>query len=181
MQVWNVLHAACWKCRSEKIAKNWPSGHQHTTLSGYIFATKAHIGNGKKLVKQQYLPNMSLQYGELRPTSGWDRFVSLGHPCKFQQVSRLGSVTARHSSIGHQPNLAALNRERHLYLAGRPLRWALAHISSILCISVTQKFSFGTSSLGWSQKKGRKTVVVVVVVCISVTDISLPASLIYAI
>jgi len=23
---------------------------------------------------------MSLQYGELRPTSGWDRFVSLGHP-----------------------------------------------------------------------------------------------------
>jgi len=25
---------------------------------------------GKKLVKQQYLPHMSLQYGELRPTSG---------------------------------------------------------------------------------------------------------------
>ena len=24
----------------------------------------------KKLVKQQYLPHMSLQYGELRPTSG---------------------------------------------------------------------------------------------------------------
>jgi len=23
---------------------------------------------------------MSPQYGELRPTSGWDRFVSLGHP-----------------------------------------------------------------------------------------------------
>jgi len=22
---------------------------------------------------------MSLQYGELRPSSGWDRFVSLGH------------------------------------------------------------------------------------------------------
>jgi len=26
------------------------------------------------------LPHMSLQYGELRLTSGWDRFVSLGHP-----------------------------------------------------------------------------------------------------
>jgi len=25
---------------------------------------------GKKLVKQQYLPHMSLQYGELQPTSG---------------------------------------------------------------------------------------------------------------
>jgi len=34
----------------------------------------------KKLVKQQYLLYMSPQYGELRPTSGWDRFVSLGHP-----------------------------------------------------------------------------------------------------
>jgi len=52
----------------------------------------------------------------------------LGHPCKFQRVSHLGSVTARHSSIGHQPNFAALNRGRHLYSAGRPSRWALAHI-----------------------------------------------------
>ena len=38
----------------------------------------------KKLVKQQYLLHMFVQYGELQPTSGWDRFVSLGHPCKFQ-------------------------------------------------------------------------------------------------
>jgi len=29
--------------------------------------------------------------------------TSLGHPCKFQLVSRLGSVTARHSSSGRQP------------------------------------------------------------------------------
>jgi len=35
---------------------------------------------GKKHVKQQYLLYMSPQYGELRLTSGWDRFVSLGHP-----------------------------------------------------------------------------------------------------
>jgi len=35
-------------------------------LSGYIFATKARIDNRKKkLVKQQCLPNMSSQYGEL--------------------------------------------------------------------------------------------------------------------
>jgi len=29
---------------------------------------------------------------------------------------------------GRQPNFAALNRGRHLHLAGRPSRWALAHI-----------------------------------------------------
>ena len=73
---------------------------------------------------------MSSQYGELRPTSGWDRFTSLGHPCKFQRLSRLGSVTARQSSSEYQPNFEALNRGRHLYSAGRPSRWALAHISS---------------------------------------------------
>jgi len=33
----------------------------------------------KKLVKQQCLPHMSSWY-ELRPTSGWDHLVSLGHP-----------------------------------------------------------------------------------------------------
>jgi len=33
-----------------------------------------------------------------------------------------------HSSSGRQPNFAALNRGRHLYSAGWPSRWALAHI-----------------------------------------------------
>jgi len=54
--------------------------------------------------------------------------ASLGLPCKFQRLSRLGSVTARHSSSGRQPNFAALNRGRHLHSAGRPSRWALARI-----------------------------------------------------
>jgi len=40
-------------------------------LSGYIFATKARIDSRKKkLVKQQYVLDMSPQYGELQPTSG---------------------------------------------------------------------------------------------------------------
>ena len=41
-------------------------------------------------------------------------------------------VTARHSSSGRQPNFTALNRGRHLYSAGRPSRWALAHILVII-------------------------------------------------
>jgi len=90
--------------------------------------THASINNGKNVVKQQYLLQMSSQYGELRPTNGWDRVFSFEYLCKFQRVSRLGSVTARHSSSGRQLNFAALNRGRHLYSAGRPSRWALAHI-----------------------------------------------------
>jgi len=64
------------------------------------------------------------------PTSGWDLLASLGHPCKFQRVSHLDSVTAQHSSSGRQPHFAALNRGCHLYSAGRQSCWALAHISS---------------------------------------------------
>jgi len=58
------------KTQDAKIAQNSPSAHNLITLSGYIFVTRAHIDNRKKLIKQQYLLHMSLQYGELRPTSG---------------------------------------------------------------------------------------------------------------
>jgi len=61
-----VLHVARWKCRTQNIAKNSLSGHRRTTFSGYIFATKAHIDNRKKFIKQQYLLYMSAQY-ELSP------------------------------------------------------------------------------------------------------------------
>jgi len=54
---------------------------------------------GKNLLSSN-ASSTSSQYGELRPTNGWDRLTSLGHPCKFQLGSRLGSVTARHLVMG---------------------------------------------------------------------------------
>ena len=133
MQVWNLLHAARWKGRTQKSRQKSPLGHHRTTLSGYIFANKARIDNRKICVKQRYVLHMTSQYGEFRHTNGWDPSGSLMHPCKFQRVSRLGSVNVRYlvdarSSSGRQPNFAALNRGRHLCSAGRPWRWALAHI-----------------------------------------------------
>ena len=119
-------------------------------LSSIIFPRliSAIADSMSTILTQQYLLHMPLQYGELRPTSGWDRFVSLGNPANenryfiitgsinkqykygiieqknnlyktynyvkhkrlivtqshskqlwFQRVSRLRSVTARHSSI----------------------------------------------------------------------------------
>ena len=44
MQVWNVVHTAHCKYKMQKM----PSAHHRTTLSGYIFATKACIDNRKK-------------------------------------------------------------------------------------------------------------------------------------
>jgi len=45
MQVWNVRHAARWKYNTQRLRKKSPSGHHRTTLSGYIFTTKARIDN----------------------------------------------------------------------------------------------------------------------------------------
>jgi len=79
--------------------KKSPSAHHRTTLSGYVFATKAYIDNWKKkLVKQQYLLHMSSQYGELWHTSGWDRFSCLGHPANFNGFQVLVSLLQRRRS-----------------------------------------------------------------------------------
>jgi len=58
-----VLHAARWKCRTRKIAKNSTSGHHIAQLCRAISSQLRHLSSiGKKLVKQQYLLHMSLQY-----------------------------------------------------------------------------------------------------------------------
>jgi len=71
--------------------KNSPSGHQRTTLSGYIFATKARIDN-RKNVKQQYLLQMPSQYGELGPLAA--EIVSLvwGTPANFNGFRVLAAL-----------------------------------------------------------------------------------------
>jgi len=133
MQVWNVLHAARWKYRTQKWCKKLQSAHHRTTLSGYIFATKARIDNRKKLVKQQYLSHMSYSIVNFGPLAA--EIVSLvwGTLVNFNGFCILAALLHSHT--------AALNSWCHLYLAGRPSRWALAEISSyrwsrVVCRSV---------------------------------------------
>jgi len=182
-----VLHVSRWKCRIQKIAKNSPSGHHRTTLSGYIFAIKSCIDNRKKLLNSNISstsPHNMVNFGPLgaeivllvwgtpanfnglrvlvlllqrRPSTEanqtlhdvWPAVSWAGtlyiHVLEFLPhygilpgatftlrpslaLFYFGSVTARHSSSGRQPNFAALKRGRHLYSAGRPSRWASAHI-----------------------------------------------------
>jgi len=51
-----------------------------------------------------------------------------GTPANFNGFRVLAALVARHFSSERLPHLAALNRGRYLYSAGRPSRWALAHI-----------------------------------------------------
>ena len=90
----------------------------------------------KKLLKQQHVLHMSSQHGELRPTNGWDRFGCLGHPTQCQRASRLGSVTAWHSSCGRQPNFVALNRGRPYIRQGGH---HVGHWPTFLVLPVTVK------------------------------------------
>jgi len=167
MYVWNVLHAARWKCRTQKSLKKSPSAHHCTTLSSY-FLQLSHISTvGKKLVKQQYLLHMSPQYGKLWPTSGWDWFASLGHPSKFQQVSRLGFVTAATSFTGGQPNFArclAVSWAGTLFIHSGsfcPLT-EFCHVQTSLCVQVLHypilaALLHGTPAAGISQTLRRGT------------------------
>jgi len=99
---------------------------------GLCLCNEGTYRQSKKHVKQQYVLHMLPQYGELQPTSGWVRSSSLGYPYKFQRVSRLGSVTARHSTIGHQLNFAALTEgATYIRQGGHHVgHWALALLSS---------------------------------------------------
>jgi len=117
MQVWTILYVARWKYRMQKLRKN---RHLRTIAQGcrtICSQQGMYRQSEKKLVKHQYVVHMSPQYGELRPTNGWDPLVSLGHPSKFQRVSRLGFVTAAKSLNGGQPNFA---RCEAVFWAGRP-------------------------------------------------------------
>ena len=134
MQVWNVLHAARWKCRTQKMGKNSPSAHHRTTLSCYIFATKAHIDNRKtkKLVKQQYLPHIlhNVNFGPLAA-----KIFSLvcGTPANFNGFRILAALLHCTVVVGISQTLRRWTEGA----AGRPSRWALVHI--LVCVKIAVK------------------------------------------
>jgi len=95
----------------------------------------ARIDNRKKNLLSSNIsstcPHNTVNFGPLAAKTdpvGAPQLISMG----FASWQRY-CMHARHSSIGRQPNSAALNIGRHLYSAGRPSRWALAHILVMTC------------------------------------------------
>jgi len=144
MHVWNVLHADRWKCSMQKWRKKSVCAPLHNLVCLAISSQLRHVSaNGKKLVKQHCLLHMYLQYGERRPTNGWDRFGSLGHPSKFQWVSRLGFVTATTSLTEGQSNSAgcfAVSWAGTLYIHFRGLLTELCHVQNSLRPSLASSY-----------------------------------------
>ena len=77
------------------------------------------------LTRPHYMVNFGPQAADIDP-------VIWGTHANFNGFRVLAALLhgTRLLGIRHQPNFAALNRGRHLYSAGRPSRWSLAHISS---------------------------------------------------
>ena len=123
-----MLHAACGNAgpkKSPKIRYLSTIAQLYPTISSQL----RHVSTiGKELIKQQCIPTCPHSMVNFGPLAAEIVSIVLGHPSKFQRVSHLGYVTARHSNSGRQPNFATLNRGSHLYSAGWPSRWALAHI-----------------------------------------------------
>jgi len=81
------------------VHKKWLSGHHCTTLSGYIFATKARIDNRKKRVKQQYLLRISAQYGGLSLLAAEIVLLVWGTPANFNGFHVLALLLQRRRSM----------------------------------------------------------------------------------
>ena len=120
----------------KKSRQKSPSGHHPTTLSGYIFATDACIDNQKKNLLSSNIsptcPHNMVNFGPLAA-----EIVSLvwGTPGNFNGF-RILAALLHGTLVVDVSQTAALNRERHLYSAGRPSRWALAHISSLVLLLI---------------------------------------------
>jgi len=109
----------------QKSRKKLPSEHQRTTLSGHIFATKAHIDNWKKNLLSSNMPSTfphnMVNFGPLTAeiSSGvWGTPANVNGFCILAALLHGSQVV----------KFAALNRGHHLCAAGRPSRWAFAHI-----------------------------------------------------
>ena len=97
--------------------KKSPFWHHCTTLSGYVFGTKACIDNRKTLVKQQYsstCPDNMANFGLLRAEICWRVW---GTPANFNGFHVFAALLHGTLVVGVSHNFAALNRGRHLYSA----------------------------------------------------------------
>jgi len=114
----------------KKVAKS-PSGHHPTTLSGYIFAIIWHISTiGKNWLSSNISPTCSHNMVNFGPLAAEILSLVWGTTGNFNGFRVLAALLHGTLVVGVSQT-AALNRGRHLYSAGLPSRWALAHISSL--------------------------------------------------
>jgi len=76
----------------KKIAKNSPSGHHRTALSGYIFATKAHTDNREKLLNGSISPTCPYNMVNFGPLAAEIISLVWGTPANFNGFRVLAAL-----------------------------------------------------------------------------------------
>ena len=128
MQVWNVLHEARWKYRTQKKSPKLPSGHHRTTWQA-ISSQLRHVSTiQKNLLNSNTSPICPYNMMNFGPLVAEIGSLIRGTPANFNGFRVLAALLHGTLVVGVSQT-AALNRGRHLYSAGRPSRWAVAHIS----------------------------------------------------
>jgi len=89
------------------------------------------------------------------------RFTSLGHPCKFQRVSHLGSVTAATSFTGGQPNFArclpvSWAGTLHIHFRGFLPRYGILRGAKFTLHPLSLALSYCGSVTTWHLSSGRE-------------------------
>ena len=125
-----MLHAARGKCRTQKVAKNRHLGII-PQLCRAMSSQLRHVSTiGKKLLSSNISSTCAHNTVNFGPLAAEIFSLVWGTPANFNGFGVLAALLHGILVVGVSQN-AALNRGRHLYSAGRPSRWALAHISSI--------------------------------------------------
>ena len=124
MHVRNVLRAARWKYRTQKIAILVPS---HNFVGLYLRSWGMYWQSEKNLLNidtSSTCPHNMVNFGLLTAEICW-RFW--GTPANFNGFCVFAALLHSTLVVGISQTVA-LNRGCHLHSAGRPSRWALAHI-----------------------------------------------------
>jgi len=130
MHVWN-LHAARWKCRTQKWRKNRHPG-TIAQLCRAISSQLRHILTvGKNLLSSNIsptCPHNMVNFGPLAAEISWRVW---GTPANFNGFCVLVALLHNSQVVGVSQTVA-LNRGRHLYSAGRASHWAMAHVTVVV-------------------------------------------------
>jgi len=101
-----VVHAARWKYRTQKFAKKSPSGHHRTTLSSYIFTTKACIDNRKKnLLNSNVSSTRPHNVANFSPSSAEIGSGVCGTPANFNGFRILAALLHATLAVGVRQTL----------------------------------------------------------------------------
>jgi len=108
-----------------------PSKFQRLSRLGFVTAATSLNGsqpNFARCLAISWAGRPFIHFRQLLPRNGIMPGAKFTLRPPSVALSYIGSVTAQHSSSVREPNFAALSTWRRLYSAGRPSRWALAHI-----------------------------------------------------